>query len=1262
MESYESLFGYRPDLTFTLEQHLKNFAECEENARRLLESFHIIREKMEVNLRPVIALFPHYSEHSHEHSEHIIAAVEKLLGNKRIEKLSPADTWMLLVSAYMHDLGMLVQGKELEADWDTPQFQRYLEGCAASSDEEIRRAAANVRDTKQTGRGAGWPVTVYRDVILLVSEFYRRRHPERARTLPDRAELKQSLHVVMSSDGKIPPRIQDVVGKICSAHGLSFAELLALLEPVDSLLGYVFHPRFIAAMLCLGDLCDLDNSRFNEMALEVFGGVTKKNLVHYYKHESVTSFVMQKDRISVIFDISSRKIRQELKQKKYAFENPTEPELQDFCDAVLLETQNWLGWMEDIVQNIKLHWDKFAYPELEAFSPSLQYKILVDGQETLSSRKNLRFSFSNEKAYELIESYSLYNNRLIFIRELLQNSMDALKRQFWADIRSGRWNHLLKHLEKDGGIPYREIQPFDFSDPGVFDQYQVRIEVTHQEGQPSALFTITDNGTGISREDVENRILRTGFRQENAAAEEEMPQWLRPTSAFGIGLHSVFAVTDTIFVQTKTETDPLVYNLNMHSGKRDGYVFMSIADRQDLRFCNCMRGTRMQFSVDVEGCRNALESWKKEYGYREGLFEKRPESDFCRVLQEILSKWFQTSLFAVACRFNEEWDFRCKALYQNRYWKLLFRRERRNYIFEERIPDSGFDFALHTKENYLVVWDRKRAISAVYYLDGERNGDCEIYCKGFRVENTEIERKRFDLTPDILDFWGGNTGDIVNVSRDRLSQKQMQENGELFENIGSFVIRIYLILLGKILKDESVQKWHKDIEEFMKPWMGGKVEGGALPGLSERLSEYAEKYSCFLLSQDEIKKMILRHGFCLLLQRWRGQVGEILNAFDREKRTDYVLGCQLFAEEKEENKTIKEQTYIFEFVDRSLKSCEDVEEKSGLKYLYQNIFRGLFAAVWINSGRDFDYEYTDFRFRAGQFGKIYAGEFWNFAQRKLIKWKEERLEKETSGYCPAPLDFYFAVPFTELLYRVICAGVGIDSLKDAILSELSYVPGYYDTYGFLDMAHVGDIMMSPRLTIKAKYFNQKLCAWFPFLEWMVCEAICIDKDGELLFGFGRRHGKEKEQLVEYKDGSLFRILSSYAVSMRFPVPAGYEAIAVKQEDPWIELFEEGGNEIGIYSDYTTCLWGRFSNLSHQYGPRIASGESKEAIADEIMPCSRTDDKPVLYLLRYIYHHRAFHKDLRFEEAWQKICETYRRFILLVLDYFPAAVPEEENNG
>lgn len=81
---------YELNLPFTLEQHLKNYAECDHNARRLFESFHIIREKITVSLRPVISLFPHYSDHSHDHSENVITAIEKLLGRDRIEKLSPA--------------------------------------------------------------------------------------------------------------------------------------------------------------------------------------------------------------------------------------------------------------------------------------------------------------------------------------------------------------------------------------------------------------------------------------------------------------------------------------------------------------------------------------------------------------------------------------------------------------------------------------------------------------------------------------------------------------------------------------------------------------------------------------------------------------------------------------------------------------------------------------------------------------------------------------------------------------------------------------------------------------------------------------------------------------------------------------------------------------------------------------------------------------------------------------------------------------------
>ena len=128
---------YDLNLPFTLERHLNNFREHDTNAQKLTDSFHIIRDNMKQNLKSVIMMFPHYSDHSHEHSENIISSVERLLGRKRIEKLSPSDTWMLMVCAYMHDLGMLIQGKELENDWNSESFQNYLENCKDSSDDHL---------------------------------------------------------------------------------------------------------------------------------------------------------------------------------------------------------------------------------------------------------------------------------------------------------------------------------------------------------------------------------------------------------------------------------------------------------------------------------------------------------------------------------------------------------------------------------------------------------------------------------------------------------------------------------------------------------------------------------------------------------------------------------------------------------------------------------------------------------------------------------------------------------------------------------------------------------------------------------------------------------------------------------------------------------------------------------------------------------------------------------------------------------------------
>lgn len=1067
MIDYSSIFGYVPNIEFTLEQHLKNYSEIEVNARRLLESFHIIREKMEVNLRPVISLFPHYSEHSHEHSEHIISAIEKLLGRERIQKLLPADTWMLLVCAYMHDLGMLVQGKELELDWQTTEFQDHIHNCMNSSDDELKRAALNVVSIEWTGNSPSWPVHVYRDVILLASEFYRRKHPERAKILPERAELKQALNSVMSGDGKIPKRIQETVGKICFSHGISFNEMLYLLEPVDSLLGYVFHPRFVAALLCIGDLCDLDNGRFNTMAIEVFGGLTKSNLVHYYKHESVTSFVVQKDMISVNFNIQNRRIKNEIKSKSIFMEF-TDNDLQDFCDLILLETQNWISWMLDIVENIKLHWNEFYIFDIEALTPSLNYKILVEGNETISSKKNMRFSFSNEKAYELIEGYNLYNDSFVFVRELLQNSIDALKKQFWVDILSGRWNHLLKHLEMDGRIDYTKIQPYDFSEKEVYDYYQIKIYVEHNDKDPFASFVIEDNGIGISKEDVEKRIINTGIHNDvHDDIFKEMPEWLKPTSAFGIGLHSVFAVADNLFVQTRTQFDKTVNNINMHSGKKDGYIFMSIAEQQDLRFCNCSHGTRMKFEVNVSKCDN---NDKTDIQNEYNPLAERPESNFCRKLQNMLKSIMRISMFHLTYKFNSDNELTYMKLYEDKYIGMLFKESRRNDIFGEKYNNDYYDFALDMSGEHIVLWDKQRAISMVYSLKkSEYRTSCDVFCKGFKVENAKIAIDGYNTIPDTVDYWGGDTKNILNISRDELSQEQIENNKVIFLQARDYRAEVYYSMLRVLLEDNAIKEWHNNINQLMNPWLSKKADDAEIPNLSEDIKVLLGRYNMLMHSEERIKRLILRHGFCLLLKSCKEQIQDILNSLDENSRIKYILDEKIFDEEMDVNKILKEQTYFFEFLYEICQIYRDKDEQIYMYELFLGIIKAEYAWIFINISKHTIYEMAEkyYYMKYGDtFGDIYISLFVGLLAHSLKKFREDYIEcskKEVAGYISSPLDVYLSVPLTNIIYLLMSAGKDIWPLKVALMSELSYIPGYDNSYGFFDVNNVGDIIMSSKL-------------------------------------------------------------------------------------------------------------------------------------------------------------------------------------------------------
>lgn len=405
--------------------------------------------------------------------------------------------------------------------------------------------------------------------------------------------------------------------------------------------------------------------------------------------------------------------------------------------------------------------------------------------------------------------------------------------------------------------------------------------------------------------------------------------------------------------------------------------------------------------------------------------------------------------------------------------------------------------------------------------------------------------------------------------------------------------------------------------------------------------------------EDDIKSLLLRHGFCLLLKSCRGQIQDVLNSLDDDEKIKYVLGFELINEKNSFNKAIKEQTYLLEFIDAALEVFDSKDDQMYVYESFEEIFKAEYADIFINYSRHELYKINDnYRLhRFGRtFGEVYTSVFVGQSAHSLRKLRNRYIEyskKEEEGYIPRPLDIYLSVPLTRIVYLLICVTKEISHLKSALMSELSYIPGYNNSYGFIGVNNVSDLIMSAELKIENEKFNDTLTEYFPFTYWLSCKNVSVNLDGKLMLLFSNVY--EKRGVVEFQDGSFAKLLYSHSHLKMLPVPLGYEDIAINRMAA-LSVSSNGYDEaLCFFGNYATCLWDDFINITERYGSRIAGGEKKETIIDEIMPNSRKDDKPTINLLRYIYHNRAYNNDLKFEEAWQKIHVTYRKFVSMVLD-------------
>jgi len=206
---------------------------------------------------------------------------------------------------------------------------------------DLRRAAELTRGSTPDSLPTDWALDVRRAVVILLAEFIRRQHAGRSRSFARDPGL---VGVESPRTGLLPDRLFSLLGDICHCHGQTFEDTMKLPKVASGMGTDNAHPRFVACMLRVGDLLDLDNGRFCPVMQRIIGTVPVSSLAHVEKHAAIKHVLVSPELIEV----------------------DAECETYPGYEA----TWQWLDWLQREIQSQMLRWNDIA-PQNFGSLPSL---------------------------------------------------------------------------------------------------------------------------------------------------------------------------------------------------------------------------------------------------------------------------------------------------------------------------------------------------------------------------------------------------------------------------------------------------------------------------------------------------------------------------------------------------------------------------------------------------------------------------------------------------------------------------------------------------------------------------------------------------------------------------------------------------------------------------------------------------------------------------------------------------------------------------
>lgn len=447
-------------------------------------------------LKVVIKYMGNFTLHDEVHIFNMLNIIDDLLPENILNELTVPDLMLILLSVFLHDVGMCPTEKE----------RQILLGKENTTDIELKNEQKKYNDFKKSKiLMAGESNAFYNDENNILSMYIRETHADRARRFINK-DWKDMLQYMGVS-------FTEIVADICYSHCESIEYVRDNIESICSIGKTYACTQFVAVVLRLADIIDFDPSRAPLILMEHIDLSDKMAIREWEKHQEIRACCIRNNKI-----ICAAKCK-----------HPAiEYSIRKFCDLIDQELKDALY--------ILLTMNSESYNDELTFYKSIRIPIRVDRYQIgpakddkgnfLYQYHESAFTLNKTQIIDLLMGTKLYNNSKVAIRELMQNSLDAcLLMQRICNSR------------------------------GKNSSYDPKISIRYFDSDGVTKLEIEDNGIGMNQEIIDNYYTNIGnsyYKSEefyNLLASNNIE--FSPISKFGIGILSCFMVADEMEVKTK---------------------------------------------------------------------------------------------------------------------------------------------------------------------------------------------------------------------------------------------------------------------------------------------------------------------------------------------------------------------------------------------------------------------------------------------------------------------------------------------------------------------------------------------------------------------------------------------------------------------------------------------------------------------------------------------------------------------------------------